>query len=650
MRHLQLLVLLSVSIFLCYGCNEKKSKEKLTGLASVDPTILQLLDTAFAQKDPAKGLAMINPFYRQPLDSATHAVVCGGLARLHFTYGSTDSVIFYAKEALPYLEQHTGFILKLANCYYMIGLCMMQSSEPNLFLSNYYLTKAALICNSPGADTIFPFKFRIIVSGLASESNRDCQLYKPALQYGISAVSIGRQYQDSIPIEYIKSLTDYTKILIDKKQYDSALYYCNTASSFNQQKAHNEMAEDINAALGACYFAEKRFDSAASCNLRVLTLEERATEPDSISLFSAYSSMLGIYNELHRQKDAKKYLDKAEQLLAKKRSVADAATLKNFTLNKIAYSLLYGKSASTYTLFDDYIEQHKDFYNKEQLKMEEAVYAEYDLADKERKIQALNLQRLTTEADLRARTNLLTVAALATLLAILTIIILILLQRQRKLKNAQQLLGVEHNKIELEQRLLRTQMEPHFIFNALTNLLTLIDKGENKKASGYVVRFANLLRTSLENSKESYVLLSEELSALENYLELQKMRFNDLFDFAINVDKDVDADNILIPPMLIQPIAENAIVHGFKGIEYKGLIEISIRKSNGLLHCTVLDNGTGYRLIQNRNRQVSSSTITSERLAILSRQTGQPASLEIIAEPDRKGVRVELVVPFKEDV
>ncbi len=650
MKLLQHFMVLSSIALLWIGCKEAPEHLR-SGAHLVNKNVEKKLDSTLQLKDAGKSFSIISRLYRLPSDSITHAFVCHAMARWYFLNGSNDTVIVYTRMALPYLEQHTDFTRTLGDCYYMLGLCLRQSSEPNSFLSNYYLTKAALLCSSPGADTIFPFRFRAVIPGLASLSNRECQLFDPSLQYARTAVSISRQYQDSIPLEYIESLTTYSRILVEKKLYDSALYYCNAARIFNEQKAHSElMSQNIDAAVGGYYFAKGYLDSAASCCLRAIEFQEKSLEPTApAAIFSGYSSMLGIYDELHRPKDAKKYLDKAEKLLAKNKSVADAAALKDFAINKILYNILYSNSASTGTLFSDYVQQEKSFYNKEQLKMEESTFAEYDLANKERKIQALNVQRLAAEADLQARNSLLAIAALATLLAISGIIVLILLQRQRKLKNTQQMLSVEHHKIELEQQLLRAQMEPHFIFNTLTNLLTLIDKHENKKASEYVLRFANLLRTNLENSRESHVLLSEELDALENYLALQKMRFNDLFDFRINMDTGIHAKHLCIPPMLIQPLVENAIIHGFKSIDYKGMIEISIKADNSLLYCTVQDNGVGYNAARKKGRQGASSAITKERLAILSRQTGQTASLEIIKGDEENGMKIELIVPFTGD-
>ncbi|NML24097.1 histidine kinase [Pseudoflavitalea sp. G-6-1-2] len=203
---------------------------------------------------------------------------------------------------------------------------------------------------------------------------------------------------------------------------------------------------------------------------------------------------------------------------------------------------------------------------------------------------------------------------------------------------------------ELEQRLLRSQMEPHFIFNTLSVLQSYIRNNESEKAVRYLNQFARLLRVTLENSRESFVPLDEEVTALENYLSLQSMRFEGVFDYEVQAWPGYEEEGLLIPPMLLQPFAENAILHGMKQLQHKGHIAVSIQKEANVLRCIIEDNGTGLQSgsASQPGKSSLSTTITRERLEILSRQTGYAAGITITNRGnEHSGTTVILTIPYR---
>jgi sensor histidine kinase YesM len=121
-----------------------------------------------------------------------------------------------------------------------------------------------------------------------------------------------------------------------------------------------------------------------------------------------------------------------------------------------------------------------------------------------------------------------------------------------------------HEKMLVEQRLFRSQMNPHFIFNSLASVQNFIVKQDDTKASIYLSRFSELVRSILNNSLQEQITLEEEISTIENYLALQKVRFSDQFDYELEVDETLDPESTFVPPMLTQPFIENAIEHGIK--------------------------------------------------------------------------------------
>lgn len=203
----------------------------------------------------------------------------------------------------------------------------------------------------------------------------------------------------------------------------------------------------------------------------------------------------------------------------------------------------------------------------------------------------------------------------------------------------------------LRQQLLRGQIESHFLYSSVSGLQRLIKKGNTEGAIEFVQRLARLFRLSLENARQPFVPLKNELDALASYLMLQQTLFDHQFDYHIEVEGIPDEEIIMIPPMLLQPFTENAIMHGFAGQKEKGQINISIQKDHKALHCVIEDNGRGFQNVEDQYQKRPLSTIINkERLEILSRQTQTPAQLNIIdkkATAGGVGVRVELMLPYQ---
>jgi LytS/YehU family sensor histidine kinase len=204
----------------------------------------------------------------------------------------------------------------------------------------------------------------------------------------------------------------------------------------------------------------------------------------------------------------------------------------------------------------------------------------------------------------------------------------------------------------LRQQLLRGQIDTHFLSNSVMGLQGLIRQGNTDEAIQFAQRLGRLFRLSLENARQPFVPLKNELEALVCYLQLQQTLFDHQFDYAIEVEGVSDQATILVPPMLLQPFAENAVLHGFTYEKEKGRINICIKKTHGALHCMIEDNGRGFQgaKINADHKQSLSTIINQERLVILSRQTKTPAQLTIVdkkATGDEPGVRVELIMPYQ---
>ena len=215
----------------------------------------------------------------------------------------------------------------------------------------------------------------------------------------------------------------------------------------------------------------------------------------------------------------------------------------------------------------------------------------------------------------------------------------------------------ERKLADVEMTALRAQMNPHFIFNSLNSIDYYIISNEQEKASDYLNRFSRLIRLILQNSKSSIVPLKDDLEALRLYIEMESMRFDNLFDYEVKMESGIQPEKIVVPPMLFQPYVENAIWHGLmqkKG--ERGKLDLTIRRSNGHLVCLIEDNGIGRdaaKQLKSKSatrRKSYGMKITSDRLAMLNKLAGANASVSIFdlknGEGKAAGTRVELVIPI----
>lgn len=151
----------------------------------------------------------------------------------------------------------------------------------------------------------------------------------------------------------------------------------------------------------------------------------------------------------------------------------------------------------------------------------------------------------------------------------------------------------EKELVELEAKALRAQMNPHFVFNSLNSIKSLINKNENDTAASYLTTFSKLIRSLFQNSDKREVSLKEELETCQLYTQLEKMRFGDKVEFVFDVDETIDLKDFKVPALILQPFIENAIWHGLMPKESGGKVIISVKRSDGGIQCIIDDNGIG---------------------------------------------------------
>lgn len=208
---------------------------------------------------------------------------------------------------------------------------------------------------------------------------------------------------------------------------------------------------------------------------------------------------------------------------------------------------------------------------------------------------------------------------------------------------------MENKQLLTEQKLKRSQMNPHFIFNSIQNVRSLIHGKKEEEAVEYLNKFSKLTRQVLESSNENYISLTEEIEMLQHYLSIQQLLYSNSFDFSISTTENIDSDAYFLPPMLAQPFVENAIKHGLAGKKQGGFITVKFHLKDKRLIFEVRDNGSGFSASkQTENHKSMAMDITKERLSHYSKYKTFRFQAEDIKNESQQvtGARVLFEVPY----
>ncbi|WP_083629599.1 tetratricopeptide repeat-containing sensor histidine kinase [Tenacibaculum agarivorans] len=446
-------------------------------------------------------------------------------------------------------------------------------------------------------------------------------------QHGISSciISMANIYRNSgdykVALEYLnEALNNYKEI--DSKKGMLTTY-------------HN---------IGAVYFKQSDFKNALKNYQIALNLAEDLGEKRVIGMLNI--DLAQVYFQFKDYTKSFTYATNGKKI-ADELSLLEAQREANSVMTKLYRHKGDYKRALEHHIL--YKKLNDSLFNKENVK--KIAELEYEYKYKE-KLQLANYKelQLTQEVEktalelAKSKQNLL-IGIIVFLIVSITLGGIILYQ---KLKNIR---SVNEN-ILMEQKLLRSQMTPHFIFNCLSVLQGVILNKEIKNAVKYLSRFSKLLRITLENSRDKMVPLKKELEALQHYVVVQSLGVEKPFDYTIHKAEEIQEEEVLVPPMLIQPFVENALEHAFEEEQVDRKINVNLEYKNNQLVCVILDNGVGIASKKQSNTVLKKSlatTITKDRLKMLSKEFQVDSSISIKdrKEINEQGTQVVLKLPYK---
>ncbi|SMO80299.1 Tetratricopeptide repeat-containing protein [Saccharicrinis carchari] len=269
----------------------------------------------------------------------------------------------------------------------------------------------------------------------------------------------------------------------------------------------------------------------------------------------------------------------------------------------------------------------------------EDLEAKYETEKKEQKIELLSAENKLKNQRINA--------GLGVVGALIIVILLIIYISHIHKKQAELKQNI------LQQQVLRAQMNPHFIFNVLGSIQNFMLQNDTRKASNFLSLFSSLTRATLNNSAAETISLSNEISMLKNYIELEQMRKGNKFDYEINFDQNLETDFIQIPPMLIQPFIENSIKHGLETIEYRGMLQVHFYDERRKIRIEITDNGIGIKkaaLLKKGGHNSKAMQIFEERRRLFAKKTKQHIDFTINdrsdQNPNEQGTQVEIQIPI----
>jgi tetratricopeptide (TPR) repeat protein len=471
-------------------------------------------------------------------------------------------------------------------------------------------------------------------------------------------------------------LTNIASAYFQQNKLDEALNTFAQAKEISLKRKNLESINNINTSMAVIYTQQEQYEKAIALSLENKELCKKlnrkedllkietvlATNYEKIGkhelAYEAYRNISVLRDTLYQEKSLQQTQELQTKYETAKKEQEIAILSKNNRIKDLEYLQLSNEKKAQEQAAE--ILDFKQENEIKQLKISELQKIN-DNIQKARKIE--NLAKINQAKDLELERKQLALvnknlevqrqyffmAGIIGLACVLGIMGYLFYSRNR--------LQMKNKTMALEQKLLRSQMNPHFIFNSLTTIQNYLFENEPQKTASYLSKFAKLMRQTLENSREETISLSKEIQLLENYLQLQELRFTGKFSWQIETAPNMNTEEIQIPPMFAQPFIENSLEHGILHKSTMGFIKISFAVENNKLLLTVTDNGGG--LIQSQQLRSDfkkeykslATQITQERLNLLSEkyhQTFEMLIKELINENNLvTGTQVLISLPYQ---
>lgn len=459
--------------------------------------------------------------------------------------------------------------------------------------------------------------------------------YKEAEDYYLKAIRIRKELGDKRGESLI--YLNLGSFYCEQEQYEKAYPTIQAALTIQKELGDKIIIAGCEANLANLY--NKKNEYQQSLNLTDKLLPFYIEQNNTQTLIILYIYRAASYTGLKDQEKALKQLELADQLLISGDKITEAYINSEYYKTYKAF----GNTAQALKYYEKTVELEKENNTLEMQNNISKLKELYETEQKEQENKELKQANEINQLQLKNNRYLL-IGILS--LSVLIILVSLLIIRTNRIKSREK-------NVQLQQKLLVSQMNPHFIFNSLNSIQNFIYKQDALNASTYLSRFSELMRMILTFSRKDQITLAEEKQLLERYLEIQKLRFGDKLTWEITSDESIDEENVLIQPMLAQPFIENSLEHGLFKSQETGIISIRFNKEKDYLIFEVEDNGTGLdtAVKKSGSHESLATRITHERISGIRTLTGKNTVFEVInlkdLHPEQHGVKVVFKIPYQ---
>ncbi|WP_373071597.1 tetratricopeptide repeat protein [Zeaxanthinibacter enoshimensis] len=636
-RNIMSLLLLISGVFLNAQHDTAEFLRKTDSVLKTKPTTYQELDRVFSpyQKD-----SLLLTYLVRRSDSIQYF---DGLAYAYNQLGIRSRNLANHSQAIRYHQQGLEAALVANNLELriqslnMLGLDYLQS---NAIKSALDYSKEALYLARSVKDPS-----PLIKSTMNASLNGIGNIYRTLEQYDLAIDLFREAVELELELGNIpQAAVNYARIgesLEAMGNLEEALVNYNEALELNELVSSDLVQVMGNFGIAHVYVHQDKLEEALGIFNSILPLAEETGDMEMIS--AIYINIGWTYIHMDQHEAAKQYLGKGLRMAEDYDIYGNIYTAKTFLHD------LYEK-VEDYENALEYYEQAQTMRRKiSNDRNTRYVYDMISLAeseDRNNRIESLAQENELVKLRLKRNQNTLIIS---TLVLALFILILYIFYRQYQLKSDKKLLT-------LEQTMLRSQMNPHFLFNSLNSIKLYIINNEKKNAVHYLNKFSKLVRKILDASSVKEISLAEELETVKLYMNIENIRFNNEINFTVRIDQQIDPHQVKVPSLILQPFLENALWHGLSSKEGEKNIELYISRENErFMQIAITDNGVGRdasealkkgRILKRKSLGID---ITKERLQNFSKAYRNSFEIDIIDLFDRMrqptGTQIVLHIP-----
>ncbi|SDQ80695.1 tetratricopeptide repeat-containing sensor histidine kinase [Flagellimonas zhangzhouensis] len=580
-----------------------------------------------------------------------------GIYTLALTHGMTSNYVEsleYLKQCLELTKQHNDFDT-LINLFNTFGIIYKRIGDYPT--SQEYYLEGLKIADSVQyyEDVHFIYGNLGLLYDKMDEDEKAIENYQKAIDsYQRSVENYGRAYSETFKSSMY---ADMAEIDLKHKDYDAALEKLLPAATIFQNNNSTLQLSQVYSNIGLCYLNLKQWSLSEDYLLKSLQTAIKHSLKQEIAL--AYENLANLMFQQNKMENALEYSNKNLEALKvmgeyeNKQKAHDLAAQIHEQIGNYGKANEHLKQSMVY---------QDSLLNETKVKEIQNLQILHDVYIKDRELKENELQMALLGSEISLNNKRMTYLIIISLLLLFSASLLYFRFRSKKKSNAvllekntlisEQNQTIESMNKELEKRMLRAQMNPHFIFNSLNSIQSLIHANDRENALNYLCKFSKLLRQVLESSINISLLLSEEIKLLKIYVELEALRFDNSFQYVFHIDENLDVDAHEVPMLLVQPYIENAIIHGLMPKEGSKQLNLYFNDSPEFIECIIEDNGVGISSNQNKKQSDRISrgmSITEKRIDALKKFTNLDlVQIENLNKGTATGTRVTILIP-KED-